>query len=143
LGYLDQRYVSPLFKPITGLSAKGQVEWFPTQLTTVTLTGSRAVGDSGVINSAGYLTTNGGIQVDHELLRNLILSANATIGHDQYVGVDRTDDHRGVGASANWLLNRRLGLTFAYAYINQKSSGVDKGPSFGDNRITLSTVVQF
>jgi hypothetical protein len=143
LGYMDQRYVSPLFKPITGLSAKGQIEWFPTQLTTVTLTALRAVEASGIINSAGYVTTVGGFQVDHELLRNVILGANATVGRDQYVGVDRNDEHWGGGVSANWLLNRLIGLTLAYTFTHQTSIGVDRGPSFNDNRITLSTVLQF
>lgn len=143
LGYMDQTYRSLLFKPISGLSAKGQVEWFPSQLTTVTVTALRSVGDSGIIGSAGFLTTNGAIQVDHELMRNVILTANATYGHDEYSGIDRTDDHWGAGASANWLLNRRVGLTFTYSYLNQRSYGASRGPSFGDNRLTVATVLQF
>jgi hypothetical protein len=143
LGYMDQQYSSSQFKDIKGLSAKGQVEWFPTQLTTVTATVLRAVGDSGIINSAGYLTTVGGLQVDHELLPNVILTANASDGQDKYYGVARTDDHWSLGASANWLLNRRLGLTLAYTFTDQRSSGADKGPSFKDNRLIVSSVVQF
>src|SRR5271154_7133024 len=57
LGYLDQQYVSSVFETIRGLSAKAQLEWFPTQLTTVTATALRTVGDSGLIHSAGYLNT--------------------------------------------------------------------------------------
>ena len=143
VGYLNQTFKSPLFRPISGLSAKGQLEWFPTQLTTVTATALRTVGDSGIINSAGYVTTVGGVQVDHELLRNVILTGNASVGHDQYYGVSRNDDHWGVGASANWLVTRRLGLTLAYGHSNQRSSGAQKGPSFSDNRASLSAVVQF
>jgi hypothetical protein len=143
LGYLNQHYRSPLFKPISGLSAKAQLEWFATQLTSVTATAFRSVGDSGIINSAGYLTTVGGLQVDHELLRNVILTGNASIGHDQYYGISRIDDHWGLGASANWLVTRRLGLTLAYGHSNQQSSGAQKGPSFSDNRVSLSAVVQF
>jgi hypothetical protein len=143
LGYIDQHYKSHLFKDIKGLSAKGQVEWFPTQLTTLTLTALRSVGDSGIIGSAGFLTTTGAIQVDHELMRNVILTANATYGQDQYSGIDRTDDHWGAGVSANWLLNRRVGLTFSYTYLNQRSFGASRGPSFGDSRLTVATVLQF
>jgi hypothetical protein len=143
LGYLDQRFVSPLFKPITGLSAKGQVEWFPTQLTTVTASILRGVGDSGIIGSAGYLNTTGGLQIDHELLRNLILTANATATEDKYYGISRTDDIWGVGASADWLITRHLGLTLAYLHSHQQSSGAQQGPSFNDNRVTLSAVVQY
>jgi hypothetical protein len=143
VGYLDQEYTSHLFRPISGVSAKAQLEWFPTQLTTVTLQGSRAVGDSGVIGSAGYFTSNASLQVDHELLRNVILTANGWVGNDQYNGVNRNDDRDGVGISADWLLNRRVGLTLAYTYADQRSSGTAKGPSFSDNRVSLTTVLQF
>ena len=142
LGYMDQTYVAPVFETISGLSAKGQIEWFPTQLTTVTATALRAVGDSGLIHSAGYLNTTGQIQIDHELLRNLIVSADATDTQDQYNGINRTDTIWSAGASADWLVTRWLGFTLAYTFTQQRSVGVDKGPSFQDNRISLSAVFQ-
>jgi hypothetical protein len=142
VGYMNQTYVSPAFETISGLSAKGQLEWFPTQLTTVTATALRTVGDSGLIHSAGYLNTTGGIQVDHELLRNLILSADAADTENQYNGIDRSDNIWSAGASANWLTTRWLGFTLAYLFSDQRSTGLNRGPSFIDNRLTLSAVFQ-
>ena len=143
LGYLDEQYASPLFRPISGLSGKVQLQWFPTELTTVTLVGSRSVQPAGVPNSAGFLTTNGSLQVDHELLRNLILSANGWIGYDQYNGIDRKDQRDGAKLSAHWLVTRHFGLTFAYAYSGQTSSGTASGPAFHDNQVTISAVFQY
>jgi hypothetical protein len=143
VGYMQQNYVSPLFKPIGGPSAKVQVEWFPSQLTTVTVQGSRFVGDAGVIGSAGYLGSIASVQVDHELLRNLILTGVASAAYDQYNGVSRNDSIYGVGVSANWLLNRHLGLTLGYNFANQTSAGLQRGPSFDDNRVSLSAVIQY
>ena len=142
IGYLQQSYESPLFKPIEGPSARVQLEWFPTQLTTVTVLGLRTVGDSGVPNSAGYLTTNGSIQVDHELRRNVILTANAWFGYDQYNGIIRNDTRSGFGLSADWLLTRHVGVTFAYTYANQSSAGANAGPSFYDNRGSITLILQ-
>lgn len=142
LGYLSQRYESSAFKPIEGLSGKAQIEWFPTQLTTVTLVASRTVGDAVVPGSAGYLTTDGSVRVDHELLRNLILSADGWTGYDQYNGLNRSDTRTGADFSAEWLLTRHVGLTFAYKFANQKSSGASAGPSFDDNRGTITVVLQ-
>jgi hypothetical protein len=142
LGYLHQQYVSPLFPDIGGLSAKAQVQWFPTQLTTVTATALRGVGDSGIIGSAGFLNTTGGIQVDHELLRNVILTVNGTGTQNQYFGISRTDDIWTAGASASWLLTRWFGLTLGYTFADQHSSGVERGPTFTDNRVVLSAVFQ-
>jgi len=143
LGYLDQTYQSPLFKTIQGLSAKGQIEWFPTQLTTVTLTGLRAVGDSEIIGAAGYINSTGALQIDHELLRNLILTANASTTQNQYSGIDRNDHIWTVGAYAKWYLASRIQLTFGYTHADQTSSGTNAGPSFTDNRVTLSNTLQF
>jgi hypothetical protein len=143
IGYIDQQYVSPIFKPIAGLSGKAQVEWFPTQLVTVTVQGSRAVGDAGVPNSAGYLASRAKGSVDYELLRNLILSGNVWVEQDKYNGVDRTDVLYGGGVSADYLINRHLGLTLAYANNNQTSSGAARGLSFNDNRVSLSATIQY
>jgi hypothetical protein len=143
VGYLNQTYKSPLFKTISGPSALVQLEWFPSPLTTVTVQARRAVGDSGVIGSAGFLATNGSLQVDHELLRNLIVTANAWTGYDEYNGVDRKDDLLGAGLSANWLLTHSAGLTFAYTFADQRSTGAAKGASFNDNRISITAILQY
>jgi hypothetical protein len=142
-GFIEQDYVSPVFKSISGPSLKGKLEWFATQLTTVTLEGARTIADSIVPNSAGYTASSVKLEVDHELLRNLILSANAGYEQDGYNGIDRNDDHTNVDISANWLINRWLGLTFAYSYSDQRSYGVVRGPGFSDNRGSVSTVLQF
>jgi hypothetical protein len=144
LGYLTQTYAAgSVFKPISGPSAKVQLQWFPTQLATITLIGNRAVGDAGVPGSAGFLLTDGSLQVDYELLRNVILTASGSIANEQYNGIDRTDQLAGAGISANWLLTRHIGLTFAYTYTNQTSSGAQAGPSFQDNRVMLSANLQY
>ena len=142
-GYMEQHYTSPLFHDIKGLSAKAQVEWFPTQLTTVTFTALRAIGDSTIINSAGYVNETAGVQVDHELLRNVILGANATWNQNVYSGISRTDRIESFGAHANWLITRRVGLNFAYAYIDQNSTGIAKGPDYKDNRVSVTAILQF
>jgi hypothetical protein len=142
LGYLDQFYHQP-FSDISGVAVKGQVEWFPTQLTTVTATLARAVGESLIIGAAGFLGATGGLRVDHELLRNLILSADLTATSDDYKGLSRTDDIYAAGLSATWLLTRRVGLRFGYARVDQRSTGAQRGPSFADDRISLSTTLQF
>lgn len=143
IGYLDQTFSSHLFAPIRGLGGKAQLEWFPTPLITVTVSGSRTVGDAGVIGSAGYLASGANLQIDYELRRNVILTGTAWVAQDKYNGVDRSDQLGGASASANWLLNRHLGLTFAYTYYDQSSHGSAAGPSFNDHRVSLSAIVQY
>ena len=143
VGYLRQDYQSAAYKTVGGLALRGKLEWFPTELTTVTVTGTRSVQDAAVLGAGGYLTTDFGAQVDHELLRNVILTADATYGHDTYNGVDRTDNRYTAGISATYLLNRRVGLNAGYVYFKQTSSGVDHGGTFAVNRLMAGVVLQY
>lgn len=143
IGYLDQRYDSPAFKDIKGFGARARVDWFVDPLTTVNATASRTVEDSGIPNSAGFLSTNAGLTVDHELLRNLILTGAVGYGHDDYNGIDRTDKRWNVGLSATYLMNRRVGVNFGVNHFDQKSSGLQQGPDFKVNRATLALILQY
>ena len=44
---------------------------------------------------------------------------------------------------ANYLLNRNVGFTLAYDYLKQESDGAAAGKTFEDNRLSLSSSVQF
>lgn len=143
VGYISQEFDDPAFDEIEGLGARAQVEWFPTQLTTVTLTGTRTVEDSGIPGSSGYLSTNVGAQVDHELLRNVILTGQVASGKDEYEGVDREDDRLTAGVSATYLLNRRAGVTVGYSYFDQSSSGAAGGADFAVNKVGATLTLQF
>jgi len=143
VGYMKQTYDNPAFNEIDGFSAEGRVEWFPTSLTTVTATGGRTIEEAVANGAAGYISNNLGVNVDHELLRNVLLSANASYGKDNYENVDRDDKRTGAGASVAYLLNRRVGVFLTYTYLKQDSSGVDNGTSFTDNKLAASVALQF
>ena len=124
-------------------SARASLEWFPTQLTTVTFTGARTIEDSAIIGSGGYVSTNLAVQVDHELQRNVILSGQVTYGNDDYDGIDRTDKRFGAQASATYLINRHLGASLAVSHYEQNSDGADSGVNFDLNKLMVSLVTQF
>lgn len=143
VGYMKQSYDNPLYDKIDGFSAEGKIEWFPTALTTVTATGGRTIEESVAGGAPGYISNNIGVNVDHELLRNVLLSANASYGKDNYEKIDRDDKRTGAGASVAYLLNRRVGLFLTYTYLKQDSSGADNGTSFTDNKLAASVALQF
>jgi len=66
-------------------------------LTTVNLSASRSVQEPVDITASGYLSSNVGIRVDHELFRNILLSARAGYGQDLYKGASRTDNRANAG----------------------------------------------
>ena len=142
VGYLSQEYDDPTLSDIDGFGARAQVEWFPTQLTTVTFTGSRTIEESAAPGSAGYTSANVGVKVDHELMRNVILTGNVSQGKDDYQGITREDDRFNAGVGATYLLNRHVGVTVAYSHMDMDSSGVG-GQDFKVNKVGATLALQF
>jgi hypothetical protein len=142
VGYLDQEYDSQ-FSSVSGLSARGQVEYFPTQLITITGTLERGVEDSPVTDAAGYMNTASVLQVDYELLRNFIVTANASYGEDDYAGIDRLDKRWGVALAGNYLVSRTVGLTARLQHYDQESTGSDSGRTYNVNSLALGLTYRF
>ncbi|TCS12462.1 outer membrane beta-barrel protein [Caulobacter sp. BK020] len=143
VGYVSQSFDNAAYNEIHGFGSRTRLEWFPTELTTVTATASRAIEDAGVVGAGGYLSSNLGLQVDHELLRNLILSASLKYANDDYNGIDRKDDRTEFALGGNYLVNRNLGLSLRYYRTKQSSDGISSGPNYMVNRVTLSLTTQF
>lgn len=148
-GYMKQTYdnfvtsTGRRVDDISGFSTKTKVEWFPTELTTVTFNATRNIDESVVANSQGFVSTTGSVAVDHELLRNVLLSGQANFGNDDYEGIDREDKRSGAKASVSYLMNRRVGVFLTYTYLKQKSEGANAARSFTDNKLAASLALQF
>ncbi|WP_421729254.1 outer membrane beta-barrel protein [Brevundimonas sp.] len=143
VGYVSQDFDNAAYSDVDGFAARAQVEWFPTQLTTVTFTGGRSVEDAGVNGAGGYLASSAGVRVDHELRRNIILGAGLSYTFDDYEDIDREDERLNLSANATYLVNRRLGVSLAASRLDQSSDGVAPGRDFTVNRLTVSLVGQF
>ena len=146
VGYMEQSFKDPAMSDYGGLGARAEVSWFPTQLTTLTVTGSRSVEDATMARASTYLSTNLRLRVDHELLRNLVISGAATYGDDDYRGIDRRDKRYGAGIAANYLMNRNVGLNLAYNFYKKEADGADPSVAFGNatvNRVGLTLTLQY
>jgi hypothetical protein len=150
-GYLSQSYKASALRDVSGLGARAKLEWFPTQLTTVTAHVDRSVQDSGVVAAGGltggYLYTESGLQVDHELLRNVILTGGVSYTNSAYKEISRTDDRWMYNAGATYLLNRHVGLNLNFSTLHQNSFGsaspILLGNKFTDNKATIGIVLAF
>ena len=152
VGYESQNYHNSAFADVKGFGFRGKVEWFPSQLTTVTLDTSRSIEDSGILipfgaqrTAGGFLYSQGSVKVDHELLRNVIVTANGGISQSQFKTINRTDDRYTFGLSGTYLMNRHIGINAGYTYLHQNSRGTNLylGPRFSDNRVGASIIYQF
>jgi hypothetical protein len=141
-GYLNAKYQGVLFRSFSGLAVATRLQMFPTQLTTVTITGQRRVNDAGLPNSSGYLETSVGLQVDHELLRSLILGAYGRSERNTFNGIDRQDRRIAAGLSADYRANRVLSFRLTFDHLDLRSNGVDRYKSYRSNRLALSAGIR-
>ena len=143
IGYQSQDYKDPAFKNTNSLSFQGSVEWFPTQLTTVTATASRSIEETPVAGASGFVYTVFNLRADHELRRNILLTPSIGYGLINYRGVDRTDKRPSAGVTATYLLNRLVGVSLGYTFLKVTSTGVARTNNYTDSRASASLTLQF
>jgi len=121
------------------------VIWNVTRLTTLTLNASRAVNTTNpsIGNGTGYLTSVGALNVDHELLRNVLLNANVGYEIDEFQGLSRTDNVFTAGAGVKYLVNRNLYLGGTYTYQQRSSTGTAAGSPYAQSIVMLRVSAQF
>lgn len=137
--FQDERDV---FEDTSGLSVAANVQWFPTQLTTVTFEAFRGATDPGLASSATAVSTAFGARVDHELYRNVLLFGGLRMENESFEGaIDREDDALNAWIGAAWKLNRHAHLEAMYSGRTQDSSGTSAGPDLDQN--VLSVGVRF
>jgi hypothetical protein len=138
VGYSSTDYDNPAFENIDGVSAQGQLEWFPTQITTVTLNTLRDTVESDIGGASGIERTSGGIRVDHELRRDIILNGGYNYGQDKYEVIDRDDDNSQFFVGADWHVNRLVTAGVGYDRLSQNSDGVNRDRDFDVNRFMFT-----
>lgn len=134
-GYRTQDYDDSRLKTIDGPTFGLGVTWNATQLTTARLNVLRTVEETTLTGSSGYFATSLQGTVDHELLRNLILSANAGYQQNDYEGISREDDIFRAGVSGRYLLNRNFYLSLGYRYEMRDSNVA--GQDYDRNTVLL------
>tara|TARA_R110002110_G_scaffold54639_3_gene156675 strand:+ start:1268 stop:2527 length:1260 start_codon:yes stop_codon:yes gene_type:complete len=122
VGYQEQSYDDPTLTNSSGLAYGANVEWYITQLTTITFDAASTIEETTTIGASGYNAQNVGVRVDHELLRNVLLNARVSYENDDYDGLTRSDDKIRAGLGVDYLLNRNFTLGADYGYTDNNSS---------------------
>ena len=123
LGYSQQDYQDGRLKTARGPSGGLKLTWNVTRLTTVTGSVSRDIEETTRIGSSSYFATKADLRVDHELLRNLIVSGNAGYQQDSFQGTSRDDSYYRAGIGAKYLFDRNFTLEGGYAFRTRDSNG--------------------
>ncbi len=141
VGYLEQTYkpvLATTYKSVKGVSYHGRLLYFPTQITTITAVADRSVEETPSPTASGYLQTAGSLSVDHELLRNAVISAGLTQTDDKYNGTDRRDTISTISLGGKYLVSRNVAVKGGYVFSKFSSKGATAIPGYKDNSFRLS-----
>lgn len=139
VGYLARNYSNPIYPNIGALAADVRLDYFPSQLTTISLAFRRETQDAIVATSPGYVVTQAQVRADHELLRNLILYVQAGYEHDEFKNITRRDDLATLALGGTYTAWRNLTFNPDLQYISRKSNGEFFGQQFDEFRAMIRT----
>jgi len=152
VGYLQRDYEDPRLNSISGINGFVGLKWRPTALTTVLANFSHDISETTQIGVSGSLVSSIGLNVEHELLRNVILKAGGRTSQSEYQGFDpttailqnrqnRQDEIYGGNVGVKYLINRSLVTDLSYRYesrdVNYQFS------NYEINEIRLNLIGQF
>lgn len=132
VGYTRRDFRSSLYRDVKGLSFEGKLEYFPSELTTVTVAARRIIEDSSIGTNSAFFDNRGLIQVDHELLRNLIVSAFAEATRQSYIDSTLRADVYRLGASGNFLSSNWLSFNARATYTGRSTNQPNLGRGFNE-----------
>lgn len=121
-GYRMQSFEDSSLKRIKGPSAGLDITWNASPITTVIGSMERTVEETTSTGASGVFRTKSSISVDHELLRNMIVSGKLTYTANDYVGISRKDKEPKLDLGVDYKLFRNLYSQFNYNYSSRRSS---------------------
>lgn len=137
-GYTQRSYDDPAFPDADEVGFGAALKWFPTMLTTISVDGARTIEDTSIAAASGYVSTRGQVGIDHELLRNVILSGRLGYENADYQDVGRNDDILRTGVSGRFLINGNMHFDAGWEYIDRSSSSLPFEYSTGQFSLSLT-----
>jgi hypothetical protein len=127
VGYVNRDYDDLRYSTINGPIFGAELTWNISGLTTLQFAASRLIKSTTIIGASGIIDTEVGIEIDHELLRNLILSFDISLSNEDFDGIDRSDDIFRTQLEVAYLMNRYLQLRLGFNIFNRDTAPADSG----------------
>ncbi|MCC2975162.1 outer membrane beta-barrel protein [Sphingomonas sp. PL-96] len=125
-----------------GLSGRGRIEWFAKPVLTITVEGGRRIEDAAQADTPAYLSTDIIARADYELLRSLIVSAEAGYTWDTFQGTGGRAERPQWAGGARYRMGRGAVYELRYEHLGQDSSAASGLRNFRDDRILLTVRFQ-
>lgn len=139
-GYLEQNYDSATQADIASSLYGLSLVWFPSRLTSIDLRLDRNVEESTEASASGYLSTIARIGINHELKRNIILSAHADYTENDFEQNEpdqkEWEEITGFDLKGKYMISRLLYTSLKYRYESRESD--IKLQEYTNNRALLT-----
>lgn len=128
LQYVSQDYDDPRFNKVDGFGIGANLDWTPTELTSVSVKFANTPQETTQLGASGYYSSLYSARVQHELRRNILVNARFSYTDNEYeydnpaAGSLRDTQVTRAGAGLSYLLNRHLNLSGGYVYEKQDAN---------------------
>jgi len=110
LGFQNQDYDDARLGSNSGVYFGASVLWNITTLTSIRFQASRSIQETILADSSGFWDTQVKVSVEHELLRNILLTAGVAYDLAQYKGISREDSLASGRLGVRWALTQVYSL---------------------------------
>lgn len=121
-GYQVQIPDAAALDEISALAFEADLVWDISALTRLRATAESNIGETTLAGSAGYTGYRAGLDLRHELRRNLIVTSSLTYSRSDYAQSTLLEQSYEAGLGLEYMLNRSMALTADLSYLAFKST---------------------
>jgi hypothetical protein len=113
--------------PATGAAVtlpviEAAADWLPDDLTSLEFSAAHEIDDPDRIDTASYTITEAKLRITHEYLRNIILTAGASVTHAAFFATPLIETITQTDAAIAWRLNSFLKLSADYEFNDRQAN---------------------
>ncbi len=123
-GYRFRNYASATFRDYGRFAWQGTVDWYPTPLLSMRLSGGQDVANSARPDVAGIETMTIDLRTDYELLRALMITVRATHVRERYREIGATSQVTTARIGAEYAIGRHVTVAASGGVRGRTSSAV-------------------
>jgi hypothetical protein len=122
LGHVREDFADPRLAAVDEVTGGARLAWSVTPLTTLTAEVATEVGATTLAGASAQVSRTARAGFDHELLRNLIVSGQASVNRTEYRGIDLAEETVAAGIGAEYWLSRWVAVLARYAHSTETST---------------------
>ena len=124
-GWFTQNYDDSRLTPVSGPHFGGSLLWNVTQQTSIRGSLARTIEETIVFPASSFVQTASLLSAEHELRRNVLLSAGVGYIVQDFQGLTRTDQNYEANIGTRYLMSRNLTSGVAVTWTNRQSTALD------------------